>query len=166
MLEFIHNKFFNLIQNAPHKFLIGTEELKTIKALQLLWSLIHTKNINRVLAKKNNHIRCYTKYLPSWILSRWLSKYEINKLKTNKVEIKLSILYKMFFFFNLYIMIQFNQRSLLNTRNHKLTSWLRDGNPPYPNRNKPAWRTRYFILLKTIDNSKKEEKKTDHQKSR
>ena len=56
ILEFIHNtkynhKIYNLIQNTPHEFAVGTEELKTIKALQLLWSLLQTKNIIRILAK-------------------------------------------------------------------------------------------------------------------
>ena len=55
-LEFIHNtkynhKLFNLIQHTNHKFPIGTEELNTIKALELLWPLLETKNINRILAK-------------------------------------------------------------------------------------------------------------------
>ena len=54
--EFIHNtkynnKIYNLIQNTPHEFAIGTEELKTIQALQLLWPLLQTKNIIRILAK-------------------------------------------------------------------------------------------------------------------
>ena len=53
MLEFIHNnKLLNFIQNIPHEFSIGTEELKTIKALQLLWTLLHTKNIISILANK------------------------------------------------------------------------------------------------------------------
>ena len=56
ILEFIHNtkynhKLFNLIQNTPHEFSISTEKLKTIKALQLLWPLLHTKNIISILAK-------------------------------------------------------------------------------------------------------------------
>ena len=56
ILEFIHNteynhKLFNLIQHTNHEFSIGTEELKTIKPLQLLWPLLHTKNIIRILAK-------------------------------------------------------------------------------------------------------------------
>ena len=56
ILEFIHNskynhKDFNLIQNTPHKIAVGTEELKTIKALQMLWPLLQTKNIIRILAK-------------------------------------------------------------------------------------------------------------------
>ena len=56
ILEFIHNtkynqKTYNLIQNTPHEFAVGTEELKTIKALQLLWPLLQTKNIIRILAK-------------------------------------------------------------------------------------------------------------------
>ena len=54
ILEFIHNtkynhKLFNLIQHTHHEFSIGTEELKTIKALQLLWPLLHTKSIIRIL---------------------------------------------------------------------------------------------------------------------
>ena len=56
ILEFIHNtKFnhnlYNLIQNTPYEFAVGTEELNTIKALQLLWPLLQTKNIIRILAK-------------------------------------------------------------------------------------------------------------------
>ena len=55
-LEFIHNtkydhKLFNLIQSTLYEFSIGTEELKTIKALQLLWPLFQTKNLIRILAK-------------------------------------------------------------------------------------------------------------------
>ena len=57
ILEFIHNtkynhKLYNLIQNRPHEFSVGTEELKTIKAHQLLWPLLQTKNIIRKLAKQ------------------------------------------------------------------------------------------------------------------
>ena len=56
ILEIIHNtkynhKVNNLIQNTPQEFAVGTEELKTIKALQLLWPLLQTKNIIRILAK-------------------------------------------------------------------------------------------------------------------
>ena len=56
ILEFIHStkhkhKFYNLIQNTPHEFALVTEELKTIKALQLLWPLLQTKKIIRILAK-------------------------------------------------------------------------------------------------------------------
>ena len=55
ILEFIHNtkfnhKLYNLIQNTPYEFAVGTEELTTIKALQLLWPLLQTKNIIRILA--------------------------------------------------------------------------------------------------------------------
>ena len=54
ILEFIHNtkynhKIYNLIQNTLYEFAVGTEELKTIKALQLLWPLLQTKNIIRIL---------------------------------------------------------------------------------------------------------------------
>ena len=56
ILEFIHNtkfnhKLYNLIQNTPNEFAVGTEELTTIKALQLLSPLLQTKNIIRILAK-------------------------------------------------------------------------------------------------------------------
>ena len=56
ILEFIHNtkynhKLYNLIQNTPYEFAVGTEELKTIKALQLIWPLLQTKKIIRILAK-------------------------------------------------------------------------------------------------------------------
>ena len=56
ILEFIHNtkfnhKLYNLIQNTPYEFAVGTEELTTMKALQLLWPLLQTKNIIRILAK-------------------------------------------------------------------------------------------------------------------
>ena len=56
ILEFLDNtkynhKIYNLIQNTPYEFAVGTEELNTIKALQLLWPLLQTKNIIRILAK-------------------------------------------------------------------------------------------------------------------
>ena len=56
ILEFILNtkynhKFYNLLQNTSHELAVGTEELKTIKALQLLWPLPQTKKIIRILAK-------------------------------------------------------------------------------------------------------------------
>ena len=56
ILEFIHNtkynqKLYNLIQNTPHDFTLGTEELNTINALQLPWPLLQTKNVIRILAK-------------------------------------------------------------------------------------------------------------------
>ena len=56
ILEFTHNtkynhKLFRLIQHTSHEFSVGTEELNTIKALQLLWPLLETKNIIRILAK-------------------------------------------------------------------------------------------------------------------
>ena len=56
ILEIIHNtkqnhKLFNLIQSTPHDFSIGTKELKTIKALQLLLLLLQTKNNIFMLAK-------------------------------------------------------------------------------------------------------------------
>ena len=56
ILEFIQNtkynhKLYNLIQNTPHEFAVGTENLNTINALQLLLPLLQTKNVIRILAK-------------------------------------------------------------------------------------------------------------------
>ena len=56
ILEFIHitkynHTIYNLIKNTPHEFAVGTEELKIITALQLLWPLLQTKTIIRMLAK-------------------------------------------------------------------------------------------------------------------
>ena len=56
ILEFMFNtkynhKLFNLIQHTNHELSVGTEELNTIKALQLLWPLLETKIIFRILAK-------------------------------------------------------------------------------------------------------------------
>ena len=56
ILEFIQNtqynhKIFNPIQHTNHEFSIGTEELNTIRALELLWPLLETKNIIRISAK-------------------------------------------------------------------------------------------------------------------
>ena len=45
-----NHKFFNLIQHTNHEFSIATEELNTIKALELLWPMLETKNIIRILA--------------------------------------------------------------------------------------------------------------------
>ena len=66
ILEIIHStkynhKLLNLIQNTPYEFCIGTEELKTINALQLLWPLLQTKNIIR---KATNHIWCHPRCFP------------------------------------------------------------------------------------------------------
>ena len=56
ILQFIHNtkynhKIYNLIQNTPHEIAVGTHELNITKALDLLWPLLQTKNIIRILAK-------------------------------------------------------------------------------------------------------------------
>ena len=82
MLEFIHNtkynhKIYNLIQNTPHEFAVGTEDLKTIKALQLLWPQLQTKNIIRKLAKLLTTF-FYTAFSPTT-----KGNYEFNKFQTN-----------------------------------------------------------------------------------
>ena len=56
ILEFIHNtrynnKIYNPIQNTPYELSPSTDEHSIIKALELLWPLLQTKYIIRVLAK-------------------------------------------------------------------------------------------------------------------
>ena len=56
ILEFIYNtryyhKLYNLIQNTPYEQSPHTEEHNIIKALELLWPLLLTKHIIRLLAK-------------------------------------------------------------------------------------------------------------------
>ena len=82
MLEFIHNtkynhKIYNLIQNTPHEFAVGNEDLKTIKALQLLWPLLQTKNIIRILAK------LLTTFFYTAFSSTTKGNYEFNIFQTN-----------------------------------------------------------------------------------
>ena len=99
-MEFIHNtkynhKLYNLIQNTPYEFAVGTEELKTIKALQLLWPLLQTKNIIRILAKLLKKLRHNPRHLPPRFFPRRLTgKYNLYIFFTNKFKIKLTILYQ------------------------------------------------------------------------
>ena len=56
LLEYFHNtkynhKLYNLNQNTPHKFSLSSEEHKIIRALELLWPLLQTKYVIRLLAK-------------------------------------------------------------------------------------------------------------------
>ena len=56
ILEFIYNtrynhKIYNLIQNTPYEQSPHTDERNIIKALELLWPLLQTKHIIRLLAK-------------------------------------------------------------------------------------------------------------------
>ena len=88
ILEFIHNikynhKIYNLIQNTPHEFAVGTEELKTIKALQLLCPLLQTKNIIRVLAKILTTSDAIHDVFPHGFFPDDLDKYEFKNFKTN-----------------------------------------------------------------------------------
>ena len=55
-LKQIHNtnynrKLYNLIQNTPHEFSPSSEEQKIIIALKILWPLLRTKYIIRLLAE-------------------------------------------------------------------------------------------------------------------
>ena len=75
ILEFLHNtkynhKKYNLIQNTPYEFAVGTEELNTIKALQLLWPLLQTKNI--LPSQITNNIRHDSRHLPPRFFPRRL----------------------------------------------------------------------------------------------
>ena len=82
ILEFIHNtkynhKIYNLIQNTPYEFAVGTEELKTIKALQLRWPLLQTKNI----ISNTNKFRHDTRHLPPRFFPRRLTgKFKITNI--------------------------------------------------------------------------------------
>ena len=56
ILEFKYNtgynhKLYNLLQNTPYEQSSNTDEHNIIKALELLWPLLQTKHINRLLAK-------------------------------------------------------------------------------------------------------------------
>ena len=58
LLELIYNTRYNhklynykLIQNTPYEFSANTEKHKIIKALELLWPLLQTKYIIRLIAK-------------------------------------------------------------------------------------------------------------------
>ena len=49
-LKFNH-KLYTLIDNSNHEFPAFTEEVKIIRGLELLWSLLCIKNIIRMLVK-------------------------------------------------------------------------------------------------------------------
>ena len=52
VLEFIYNTpYYHKIQNTPYEQSLNTEERNIIKALELLWPLLQTKNIIRLVAK-------------------------------------------------------------------------------------------------------------------
>ena len=56
ILEFIYkprynHKLYNLIQSTPYEQSPNTEERYIIKALELLWPILQTKNFIRLLAK-------------------------------------------------------------------------------------------------------------------
>ena len=56
ILEFIYktrynHELYNLIQNTPYEHSLHTEERYIIKALELLWPLLQTKHIIRLLSK-------------------------------------------------------------------------------------------------------------------
>ena len=56
ILNYIHNTnynhtLYNLIQNTPHELSPSSEEQKIIKAHEILWPLLQTKYMNRLLAK-------------------------------------------------------------------------------------------------------------------
>ena len=57
ILEYIHtiknnHKLYNLIQNTPHQFSPNNKKHKSIKGLEMLWPLLQTKYITRLLAKR------------------------------------------------------------------------------------------------------------------
>ena len=46
-----YHKLYNLIQNTRHEFSLDNEELNNIRALEILWPLLKSKKIIRVLEK-------------------------------------------------------------------------------------------------------------------
>ena len=56
MLEYIHDfkynhKLYNLTQDTSHDFSLSHEEHNINRALELLWTLLQTKNVIRMLVK-------------------------------------------------------------------------------------------------------------------
>ena len=91
ILDFIHNtkynhKIYNLIQNTPYEFAVGTEELKTIKALQLLLPLLQTKNIIRILAKLLTPSDAIHDVFPHGFFPGDKGKYEFNISKLTNLK--------------------------------------------------------------------------------
>ena len=82
ILELIHNikynhKIYNRIQNTPYEFAVGTEELNTIKALQLLGPLLQTKNVIRILAKLLTTSDMIRDIFPHGFFPEGQGKYEL-----------------------------------------------------------------------------------------
>ena len=103
ILEFFHNtkynhKIYNLIQNTPYEFAVGTEELKTIKALQLLWPLLQTKNIIGRLAKLLTTSDMIHDIFPTVFYRRLTGKYNLKIFLTNKFKFVLTIHHSCFFY--------------------------------------------------------------------
>ena len=83
ILEFIHNtnhnhKLFNLIQHTNHEFSVGTEELNTKKAFQLLWPLLlgSTPTSEQIREIPFNHPTT-TDRPPYWVTNKY-PHYEPN----------------------------------------------------------------------------------------
>ena len=93
ILEYVHknnynHKLCNLIQNTPHDFSPSSEEQKIIKALELLWPLLQTKYITRLLAKLLTSSDAIHKifpigFLPTMTLSKNEELFLTNKFQTN-----------------------------------------------------------------------------------
>ena len=58
------------MQNTPHEFAVGTEELNMIKALQMLWPLLQTKKRHTHTSQVTNNIRLDSRHLPTWLFPR------------------------------------------------------------------------------------------------
>ena len=125
ILEFIHNtkfnhKLYNLIQNTPYEFAVGTEELTTIKALQLLWPLLQTKNIIRILAKLLTTSEIIHDIFPPRFLPRRLTgKYELYILLINS-NIRNSPFFIYVFFRILAFILDHLKNSQTKIKNSKL----------------------------------------------
>ena len=79
ILEFIHNtcynhKLYNLIQNTTYEKSPNTEEHNINKAIELLWPLLQTKHIIRLLAKLLTSSDIIHDVFFPWLLHRRLVK--------------------------------------------------------------------------------------------
>ena len=85
ILELIHNtkynhKLYKIIQITPYELSSSTEEHKIIKALELLWPLLQTKYITRLLAKLLTSSDIIHDVFPHRFFTDDLGKNDLNKL--------------------------------------------------------------------------------------
>ena len=92
IVEYIHNtknnhNIYNVIPITRHEFALDNEDLKIIRALELLWPLLQTKNINRMLAKLITSSDTSRYNFPNGILMiTTIRKFSLKFQLTNKIK--------------------------------------------------------------------------------